>query len=346
LSTRLRHLLVTGGAGFIGSTFVKQRLAADSDLRITVLDKLTYAGNLANLADVANDPRFRFVKGDIGDAAEVDVLAAEADAIINFAAESHVDRSIEDPDAFIKTDVYGTYVLLEAARRHGHARYLQISTDEVYGNVATGSSVEDDALRPRSPYAAAKAAADLLIGAAVTTYGVPAIITRASNNFGPFQYPEKVVPLFVTNAIDREPLPLYGDGKQVRDWLFVDDHCDALALVLEHGQPGAVYNIGGGNELTNLELTRAILQLLDVPASLVRHVPDRPGHDRRYSVDSSRLYALGWSPAHSFHDALALTVDWYRTREDWWRPLKSGEYLEYYRRQYGARLAAGSAVEL
>jgi dTDP-glucose 4,6-dehydratase len=344
VSRTLRRLLVTGGAGFIGSTFVRRQLAADPEVRITVLDKLTYAGNPANLAPIADDPRYRFVQGDIADAAVVEGLAADVDAIVNFAAESHVDRSIEDPDAFIRTDVYGTHVLLEAARRHRHARFLQISTDEVYGDVPSGSSSEEDRLRPRSPYAASKAAADLLVHAAFTTHGTPAIVSRASNNFGPHQYPEKIIPLFVTNAIDSQALPLYGDGRQVRDWLYVDDHCDALALVLERGQPGELYNVGGGNELTNLELTRAVLRLLDAPESLVRHVPDRPGHDRRYSVDSAKIRELGWQPAHRFGDALAMTVEWYRRHEDWWRPLKTGEYLAYYRRQYEARLAASTAL--
>ena len=223
----------------------------------------------------------------------VDRLAADADAIVNFAAESHVDRSIEEPDAFIRTDVYGTFVLLEAARRHGHARYLQISTDEVYGNVPEGSSTEDDALKPRSPYSASKSGGDLLVGAYFTTYGLPTLLTRASNNFGPYQYPEKVIPLFITNAIDDEPLPLYGDGQQIRDWLYVDDHCDALETVLARGEPGETYNVGGGNELANLDLTRMILELLDKPMTLVRRVEDRPGHDRRYSVDCSKLRALG-----------------------------------------------------
>jgi dTDP-glucose 4,6-dehydratase len=337
-----RRLLVTGGAGFIGSNFVRRMLQRNSDVQIVVLDKLTYAGNLANLADVAADPRYRFVKGDIGDADLVDMLAAEVDAIVNFAAESHVDRSIERPDAFIQTDVHGTFVLLEAARRHDHQRYLQISTDEVYGHVPVGSSAESAALEARSPYSASKAGGDLLTRAYHTTYGLPTMITRASNNFGPYQYPEKVVPLFVTNAIDDDPLPLYGDGQQIRDWLFVDDHCDAIALVLSDGEPGEIYNVGGGNELTNLELTRSILELLDKPDSLVRHVADRPGHDRRYSVDSSKIRGLGWAPTCTFADALRRTVDWYRDREDWWRPLKSGEYLDYYRRQYGDRLAANS----
>jgi dTDP-glucose 4,6-dehydratase len=314
-------------------------------MRITALDKLTYAGNRANLHDVERDSRFTFVEGDIADDELVDRLAADVDAIVNFAAESHVDRSIEEPDAFIRTDVYGTFVLLEAARRHGHARYLQISTDEVYGNVPEGSSTEADPLKPRSPYSASKSGGDLLVGAYFTTYGLPTLLTRASNNFGPYQYPEKVIPLFITNAIDDEPLPMYGDGQQIRDWLYVDDHCDALETVMARGEPGETYNVGGGNELTNLDLTRTILELLGKPMTLVRRVEDRPGHDRRYSVDCSKLRALGWTPSHSFDDALRETVAWYRTREDWWRPLKSGEYRDYYVRQYGNRLQAGTAVE-
>ena len=340
-----KRLLVTGGAGFIGSAFVRRVLERHPDVTVTVLDKLTYAGNLANLQPVAADPRYRFVQGDIADAEIVEALAPDVDAIVNFAAESHVDRSIEEPDAFIRTDVYGTFVLLEAARRHRHQRYLQISTDEVYGHVPEGSSVETDPLQPRSPYSASKSGGDLLVGAYHTTYGVPTLLTRASNNFGPYQYPEKVVPLFITNAMDDEPLPLYGDGLQIRDWLYVDDHCNALETVLADGVPGETYNVGGGNELTNLQLTRAILELLRKPMSLVRSVPDRAGHDRRYSVDSTKLRDLGWTPAHTFGDALEATVVWYRNNEDWWRPLKSGEYLDYYRRQYGDRLAAGSAVE-
>jgi dTDP-glucose 4,6-dehydratase len=339
------RLLVTGGAGFIGSNFVRRVLTRHPGSRVTVLDKMTYAGNRANLRDVERDPRFTFVEGDIADADLVDRLATDVDAIVNFAAESHVDRSIEEPDAFIRTDVYGTFVLLEAARRHHHDRYLQISTDEVYGNVPHGSSTEADPLRPRSPYSASKSGGDLLVGAYHTTYGLPTLLTRASNNFGPFQYPEKVIPLFITNAIDDEPLPLYGDGLQIRDWLFVDDHCDALEAVLARGEPGETYNVGGGNELTNLELTRRILELLGKPMTLVRRVEDRAGHDRRYSVDCSKLRALGWTPSHSFEAAIRETVDWYREREDWWRPLKSGEYRDYYTRQYGSRLQAGTAVE-
>lgn len=339
------RLLVTGGAGFIGSNFVRRILARQADIRVVVLDKLTYAGNLANLADVESDLRFSFVRGDIADLAIVDDLAATVDAIVNIAAESHVDRSIEAPDAFIRTDVYGTFVLLEAARKHEHARFLQVSTDEVYGDVATGSSSEGDPVQPRSPYAASKASADLLVQAYHTTYGLPTVITRASNNYGPFQYPEKIVPLFITNAIDDQPLPLYGDGLQIRDWLFVDDHCDAIAAVLSDGEPGMIYNVGGGAEVTNLELTRAILKLMDKPMSLVRHVADRPGHDRRYSLDSSRLRGLGWTPSADFESGLRATVDWYRDHPDWWRPLKSGAYRDYYRRQYEGRIAAGTAAE-
>lgn len=339
------RLLVTGGAGFIASEFVRRLLDRRDDVRIVVLDKLTYAGNRANLAGVKNDPRFSFVEGDIADAELVDRLAADVDAIVNFAAESHVDRSIDKPDAFIRTDLYGTFVLLEAARRHAHSRYLQISTDEVYGDVATGSSTEMDALKPRSPYSASKSGGDLLVGAYHATYALPTLVTRASNNFGPYQYPEKIIPLFITNAIDDEPLPLYGDGLQVRDWLFVSDHCDALELVLERGEPGETYNVGGGKELTNLELTRTILELMGKPMTLVRHVDDRPGHDRRYSVDCSKLHTLGWQPEHSFTDALRATVDWYTVRQDWWRPLKNGEYRDYYLRQYGSRIRAGTAVE-
>lgn len=339
------RLLVTGGAGFIGSAFVRSMLARHAGLSIVVLDKLTYAGNLRNLEPVDHDPRYRFVQADINDAVVVDELAADADAIINFAAESHVDRSIEHPDAFIQTDVHGTFTLLEAARRHDHVRYLQISTDEVYGDVPVGSSSEDDALRPRSPYSASKAGADLLVQAYHATYGLPAIITRASNNFGPYQYPEKLIPLFITNALDAQPLPLYGDGGQIRDWLYVDDHCDAIERVLAGGEPGEIYNIGGGNEMANLELTRLILMLTGRELSLVRRVPDRAGHDRRYSVDCSKIRALGWEPAHAFAEALSDTVEWYRNRSDWWRPLKSGDYIDYYRRQYADRLAASSAVE-
>jgi dTDP-glucose 4,6-dehydratase len=333
VSDRPKHLLVTGGAGFIGSHFVR-RVLARGDARVTVLDRLTYAGNLANLADVEDHLGYRFVEGDINDPAVVDRLAREAATIVNFAAESHVDRSIDEPDAFIQTDIHGTFVLLEAARRHG-LRFLQISTDEVYGDVPAGSSGEEDPLRPSSPYAASKAGADLLVRAYGATFGLRAWITRATNNFGPNQYTEKVIPLFVTNALDGVPLPVYGDGLQTREWLFVEDHCDALERVLDAGEAGATYNVGSGFELTNLELAHRILELTGGPATLVEHVEDRPGHDRRYSVDSSRIRALGWAPAHRFDDALAATVEWYRRNEAWWRPLKSGEYLDRYRRRLG-----------
>ncbi len=337
-------LLVTGGAGFIGSAFVRRLLGRDPERPVIVLDKLTYAGNRANLESVADSPGFRFVQGDIADREVVESLVAGVDAIVNFAAESHVDRSIESADAFIRTDVYGTFVLLDAARQHGHGRYLQVSTDEVYGSLAIGSAREDDRLEPRSPYAASKAAGDMLALAFGTTYGLSVGITRASNTFGPYQYPEKILPLFATNAIDGQPLPLYGDGQQVRDWLHVDDHCAAVELVLAEGGAGEVYNVAGDNELTNLELTHLILDELSLPWSLVRSVPDRQGHDRRYSLDASKIRALGWRPEASFSQAISGTIRWYVDHPEWWRPLKSGEYLEYYRRQYAGRLEESSSI--
>jgi dTDP-glucose 4,6-dehydratase len=340
----LGRLLVTGGAGFIGSAFVRGLLERDPEQPVTVLDKLTYAGNRRNLEAVERSPGFRFVHGDIADPAVVESVAGEVDAIVNFAAESHVDRSIESPGAFIRTEVEGTFVLLEAARRHGHRRYLQVSTDEVYGSLATGSAREDDRLEPRSPYAASKAAGDLLVLAFGTTYGLSVGITRGSNTFGPYQYPEKILPLFVTNAIDEEPLPLYGDGLQVRDWLHVDDHCAAIELVLTTGEAGGVYNVAGKNELTNRELTRLILDELDRPWSLVRSVPDRPGHDWRYSLDIEKITRLGWHARSDFRPALSATIQWYRDHPDWWRPLKEGEYREFYERQYADRLKQSTAL--
>ncbi len=331
------RVLVTGGAGFIGSHFVRHLLRTYPEYDVVNLDKLTYAGNPANLADVAANARYRFVKGDICDAALVREVMAGCDAVVNFAAESHVDRSIQDAGDFIQTDVYGTWVLLEAARAHRIARYLQVSTDEVYGSIADGAFRESDPLRPSSPYAASKAGGDHMALTYWTTHRMPVLVTRASNNFGPNQYPEKIIPLFITNALDDQPLPLYGDGRQVRDWLYVGDHCDALDLVLHKGAEGEVYNVGGGHELENIALTRRILRLLGKPESLVRPVADRPGHDRRYAVDTTKLHALGWQPAHAFDDALDATVAWYRANEAWWRPLKSGEFLAYYRRQYGPR---------
>jgi dTDP-glucose 4,6-dehydratase len=345
VTRQLGHILVTGGAGFIGSNFVRHMLARHERLSVTVLDKLTYAGNLANLADLREDSRLAFVRGDIADPEVVEAVAANVDAIVNFAAESHVDRSIEAPGAFIQTDVVGTHVLLEAARRHDHLVYLQVSTDEVYGNLEEGAASETAPLKPRSPYAASKAAADLMVLAYATTYRLPVTITRSSNNFGPYQHPEKVIPLFVTNAIDNEPLPLYGDGLQVRDWIYVIDNCQAIETVLLRGVAGEIYNVGGDNETTNVELTTAILEELGRPSSLIRMVEDRPGHDRRYAVDCTRLRALGWRPQHEFRGALRDTVAWYRANEAWWRPLKSGEYVDYYRRQYATRLASGTALE-
>lgn len=335
-------LLVTGGAGFIGSNFVRYVLEQHPEDEVVVLDKLTYAGNLDNLKRVAQSPRFSFHRGDINDARVVDELMAGVDAVVNFAAETHVDRSILDAAAFIETDVRGTWVLLEAARRHDVERFLQVSTDEVYGEVPIGSSREDDKLAPRSPYAASKAGAEMLVQAYWITHRVPVLITRGSNTIGPYQYPEKAVPLFVTNAIDDQPLPIYGDGRQRRDWLYVDDHCSAIDLVLRRGQPGEAYNVGAGNERENLEVARTILELLGKPESLIQPVADRPGHDRRYSLDSTKLRALGWAPRHDFLAAMELTVEWYQKNEWWWRKLKSGEYLAYYRRNYEERAALRS----
>jgi len=330
-------LLVTGGAGFIGSNFIRHVLRAHPGDTVVNLDKLTYAGNLANLADVAGDPRYAFVHGDICDAKLVREVAAGVDAIVSFAACSHVDRSLSEPEEFLHTDVFGVFTLLEAVRELRIPRFVQISTDEVYGSVETGSSVETDPLRPSNPYSAAKAGGDLLALAYFTTHRTPVLVTRSSNNFGPYQYPEKVIPLFVTNALDDEPLPLYGDGRNVRDWLYVLDNCEAIDLVLRRGREGEVYNIGGGHEVENLALTREILRLTGKPESLIRLVQDRPGHDRRYSLDSSKVMRLGWRPRHAFADALAATVRWYRENEAWWRPLKSGEFRAFYRRQYGNR---------
>ncbi|MGQ9567901.1 MAG: dTDP-glucose 4,6-dehydratase [Anaerolineae bacterium] len=332
----MRNLLITGGAGFIGSNFTRYILEKYPDYRVVVFDKLTYAGNLDNLRDLEGNPRYTFVWGDICDAEAVDrvMRAYEIDTIVNFAAETHVDRSIMEADAFIKTDVYGTYVLLEAARRYGGVRYHQVSTDEVYGEVLEGRSKEDDPLRPRSPYAASKAGAEHLVAAYHVTYGIPTTITRGSNNIGPYQYPEKVVPLFITNAIDDMALPLYGDGRQMRDYQYVLDHCEGIDLVLHRGVPGEVYNLGSGVETRNIDMARLILRLLGKPETLIRHVTDRPGHDRRYALDCSKIMALGWRPRHTFEEALEKTVRWYVDNEWWWRKIKSGEYLEYYRKWY------------
>ena len=338
------RILVTGGAGFIGSHLVR-RLLADGHERVVNLDALRYSGNLENLSDVAHDARYRFVHADICDQAAVENALAEhaIEAVINCAAETHVDRSILDPNSFAKTDVVGTASLLEASRKAKIARFLQVSTDEVYGSVETGSSTEDDRLEPRSPYSASKAGADLLVRSYWTTYGFPVLITRGSNTYGPNQYPEKFIPLFTTNAIDDQPLPLYGDGRQRRDWLSVHDHCGAIVHVLRHGQPGTVYNVGGGNERENIVVARTILEHLGKPTTLIRHVQDRQGHDRRYAVDCSRLHALGWAPTVPFEEGLRATVDWYRTHQGWWRTIKSGEFRVYYEQAYAQRLRQGTA---
>ena len=338
-----KRLLVTGGAGFIGSCYVRDVLGRRDGTRITVLDKLTYAGNEANLAPVRDDPemagRFRFVRGDIADPDVVAPLVAEADAILNFAAESHVDRSILDPEAFLRTGVIGVHVLLEATRAAAHRpRFLQVSTDEVYGSVEEGHSVETDALAPRSPYAAAKAAGEQLVRSYVVTYGIDAVVTRGSNTYGPYHHPEKLIPLFVTNAIDDQPLPLYGDGLQRRDWLYVADHAGGIDHVLRHGAAGEIYNIPGAVEMANRDVVRLLLERLGKPWSLVRHVEDRPGHDRRYAMDGSKLASLGWQPATSFEEGLARTVDWFVASEPWWRAARSGDWDAYYERQYGSRL--------
>jgi len=330
-------LVVTGGAGFIGSNFIRHVLAAHADDSIVNLDKLTYAGNLKNLSDVADSPRYRFVHGDVCDAKMVRDVLRGADAVVNFAAESHVDRSLVEPDAFLRTDVFGVFTLLEAVRELGIPRFVHISTDEVYGSLATGSARESDPLRPSNPYSASKAGGDLLALAYWQTHRVPVLLTRSSNNFGPFQYPEKVIPLFITNALDDQPLPLYGDGRNVRDWLYVVDNCTALDLVLRKGKDGEVYNIGGGHEVENIVLTRDILRLTGKPETLIRPVKDRPGHDRRYSVDSKKVRQLGRAPKHPFGKALETTVAWLREHEPWWRPLKSGERKAWYRQQYGKR---------
>lgn len=328
-------LLVTGGCGFIGSAFVHLALERGAD--VVNLDKLTYAGNPANVADVADHPGYRFVHADIADSAAVAEAICGCDAVVNFAAESHVDRSILDPGDFIRTDVVGTAVLLAAAREEGVGRFVQVSTDEVYGSIAEGAFRESHPIRPSSPYSASKAGGDLQVLAWHATFGLDAVITRGSNTYGPRQYPEKLIPLFVTNALDGEPLPVYGDGLQIRDWLHVEDHCTGIWTAMEKGVPGEVYNVGGGHEETNLEITRRILELTGCDPELVRHVTDRPGHDRRYALDTSKSQTLGWAPRHDFVDGLAATVGWYRDRRDWWEPIKSGAYRTYYEEQYGSR---------
>jgi dTDP-glucose 4,6-dehydratase len=332
-------VLVTGGCGFIGSNFIRYLLESDATVSIINFDCLTYAGNLANLADFARDPRYRLVRGDITDREQVAAVMEQGiAAVFNFAAESHVDRSIQDSGPFVRTNVLGTQVLLDAARRFAVPRYIQISTDEVYGSLgATGAFTEETPLAPNSPYAASKAAADLLVRGYVHTFGLPALITRCSNNYGPYQFPEKLIPLFITNLLRNEPVPVYGDGQNVRDWIHVRDHCAGIERVWRQGRVGEVYNIGGRCERTNLELTHALLDAVGKPRSLIRYVPDRPGHDRRYAIDCHKIETeLDWRPTISFAHGLSDTVNWYKTHADWIARIRNGEYLKYYERQYGS----------
>ncbi len=332
----MKTYLVTGGSGFIGSNFIRFLLSKESNCHILNLDKLTYAGNPANLKDIENDKRYKFINGDICDEKIIrDIFSNQKiDVVINFAAETHVDRSIGSPDNFIKTDVFGVFRLLEASKNFGVDLFIQISTDEVYGSIQKGSFYETDQLLPSSPYSASKAGGDRLAYSYYITYGLPVIITRASNNYGLFQYPEKLIPLFVTNAIENRPLPVYGNGKNIRDWLFVLDHCSAVNFLIKNGKRGQVYNIGGGNELENIEITQLILEKLNKSEDLIQFVEDRKGHDLRYSIDCSKLIQLGWKPEYSFSDALENTIKWYQSNEDWWKPIKSGEFRSYYENQY------------
>jgi dTDP-glucose 4,6-dehydratase len=336
-------ILVTGGCGFIGSNFIRYFLRSRPEYSLINVDKLTYAGNLENLSDVSHSPRYHFIRGDIADAARMEELINKGmDAIVNFAAESHVDRSIEDPSTFMKTNVFGTFVLLEAVRKvfpKQRIRFLHVSTDEVYGSLGdTGAFTEETPLAPNSPYSASKTAADLLVRAYHHTYGIPVTITRSSNNYGPYQFPEKLIPLMISNALEDRELPIYGDGMQVRDWIYVEDHCRALDLVLHQGKEGEIYNIGGRSEKPNLTVAKTILDRLGKPHSLLRFVADRPGHDRRYAIDFSKIEReLGWKPSASFEDGIGLTVEWYQTHREWWKKIKTGEYLEYYKRMYENR---------
>ncbi|MFA6635502.1 MAG: dTDP-glucose 4,6-dehydratase [Candidatus Omnitrophota bacterium] len=316
------RLLITGGAGFIGSNFIRLTLDRYKDIRVTNLDKLTYCGNSANLEDISKDPRYSFVKGDICDKGLMEDLISDSDIIINFAAETHVDRSIKYPDDFIVTNIYGTKTLLEAARKSGISKFIQIGTDEVYGSVPEGLSAERDTLRPNSPYSATKASADLLALSYYTTYGLPVIVTRSSNNFGPYQFPEKVIPLFITNLIDGRKVPLYGDGGNIRDWIFVGDNCEGIDVIMRKGKPGEIYNIGGGNHLSNKELTYAILSAMGKGEDSIEYVKDRPGHDRRYALDSSKAGKLGWTASSDLNGDIQRTIKWYKDNESWWRELK------------------------
>lgn len=332
----MNKYFITGGCGFIGSNFIRYILNRDDSSIIINLDKLTYAGNPNNLIEFNNDERYIFYHGDICDSKIVKEIFQQhkPDYLINFAAESHVDRSIGKPDDFIQTDIFGTFTLLEAAREFGLERFIQISTDEVYGSIEKGSFSETDTLMPRNPYSASKAGADRLAYSYFTTYELPVIITRASNNFGPYQFPEKLIPLFVTNAMEDKKLPVYGDGKNIRDWLYVEDHCEAIQYIIDKGVLGEIYNIGGGNELTNIEITDIILKETNKPETLKKYVKDRLGHDRRYSLNCEKLADIGWRPKHDFLEAMKFTVEWYKQNDEWWKPLKSGAYLEYYKEHY------------
>lgn len=339
----MKNILVTGGAGFIGSAFVRYMVEKYPQYNIITYDKLTYAGNMDNLLPVSDEANYRFERGDIADRAAVR-RAYEThaiDTVVNFAAESHVDRSILHADAFIHTDVVGVFVLLDEARQHGVERFLHVSTDEVYGDIhGDHFSREDDAFKPNSPYAASKAGGELMVRAYHVTHGMNTVITRGSNTYGPYQYPEKLMPFFITEALEDRPLPVYGDGKQIRDWLYVEDHVTGIDTVLHKGAPGEAYNIAGEDLRHNIEVTHKLLGLLDKPESLIKHVPDREGHDRRYAMNCDKLRALGWQRAYDFETGVQATVDWYRGNDWWWRKIKTGEYLDYYKRQYAARLAA------
>jgi dTDP-glucose 4,6-dehydratase len=334
MSRSFKRLLVAGAAGFIGSNFVRLVRGARPEVEITVLDKLTYAGNLANLKEFEGTRGYRFVHGDICDADLVNTLAEKVDAIVNFAAETHVDRSLMDPFAFIETDVRGTAVLCEAARRYGHEAFLLVSTDEVYGHVADGRSKEGDPFRPRSPYSASKAGGEHIAHAYAESFGLPLLVTRGSNNYGPYQYPEKIIPVLITNAIEGMRLPLYNDGSAVRDYVYVEDHCRAIDMVLHEAPLGGVFNVGTGVETTGLQVAEAVLEIMGKPRSLIEFVADRPGHDYRYALDVSRITELGWEPQVTFAEGLQRTVRWYGDHQDWWRALKSGEYWEYYKKNY------------
>ncbi len=337
------RLLVTGGCGFIGSNFIRYFLKTYPEASIINVDKLTYAGNIENLSSLSDSPRYHFIKGDIADPLQMgELIEKGADAIVNFAAESHVDRSIEDPGAFMKTNVFGTFVLLEAVRKvfpKRKIRILHISTDEVYGSLGeSGAFTEETPLAPNSPYSASKTAADVMARAYYHTYGLPILVTRCSNNYGPYQFPEKLIPLMISNALEDKEVPVYGDGMNVRDWIYVEDHCRGLDAVLRHGREGEFYNIGGQSERNNLSVVKTVLDCLGKPHSLIRFVADRPGHDRRYAIDFSKIgKELDWKPLISFEEGIKLTVEWYQTHRDWWEKIKTGEYLQYYQRMYGNR---------